>query len=776
MNIHELLEKIAAAEVPAEIEFEKNSKTTIYPARYVPTVDANERVYLDGKWDVKRFPFESEITSVIPDETIYQPGVLFRADPEIDPKNIESWNRTNMKHIHPEDGAVLIKEVPIPAEWDGKKIFLRFNAVYPAAHFYLNGELIGEHFCGLIPVEFDVTDRIIPGEKAAVTIRLFRYHPLINLDMPRHSMDYAGIAQSAYFHAVQPVYIKERNIAASLNYLNHGLIHGEVRIHNSTEQSAETSLDLVLLDAQHNEQAHINLQKVTIKPHETSVVKVNVNLQNPVPWSDENPYLYTLSLRLNSLRQHVQDLSQKIGFRTFSVSQKAPKWNNKFIKFRGINYLGFHPKHGLYQPRSWLKQNLLLMKRANINAIRTHYTASEDLCELCDELGFYLIQEVTIDWAAHHLDKRDHMGVILRRLEGVLRRDREHPSLAAVSIGNENLAPTQESRAVFWSNMNLLYAVAKKLAPHVMTMFPPPGPANKIKFLMETRVGDIADVHYSFVPVKSLHENGSMVQAESWEGPHTTVTSEQALQQSSGWHGVWFSSEWGLMNYPPDLIHSPYNSIIADTPEMLLSNKNSQQVFWERFNREWSYMRDSEDCLGGAFFPWMCAGVGAPWGWTYWGEDADWGVVMHDLTPKSNFWVIRQLYAPILLPQKTIFKKEDNSINITVKNLHHQRDLSECTIRILMGTGGHFMGILRYWEDITFACAGGETQTVSIPVKNESSQKALSENLPVVCRIVVLAPDKTRIIMHDLLVIPETAADSINRPVSIGPDANLADL
>jgi hypothetical protein len=331
-----------------------------------------------------------------------------------------------------------------------------------------------------------------------------------------------------------------------------------------------------------------------------------------------------------------------------------------------------------------------------------------------------------------------------------------------------------EHHDAFWAHMHAFDRLAKKLSPDRFTMFPPPGPANKIKGLLETRVGDVADTHYSFKFVQELNETGKLTEPKSWQGPFETLTRQQLLDR--GWCGVWFSSEYGLMNYPPDVLNGPYLSIIGDVLENPLSGKNSQQVFIDRVGREWGIMRDDPACLGGAFFPWMCSGSGDAWGWMLWGEDADWGVVTHDLLPKPSFWALRVIYSPVILPQRTTWKPGQTELVLPVRNLYNAIDLSACTFRTMLGGGMPFIGQLRAWKDIPVSCAPGESVEVRVPIWNEKTLEALNSGSPAVCRCVILDPKGYRPITADVLIAPESLQDGRDAEVPIGPDANLAAL
>ncbi len=467
-----------------------------------------------------------------------------------------------------------------------------------------------------------------------------------------------------------------------------------------------------------------------------------------------------------------QYVTYRTGFRRFEVANGRATLNGRPVKFRGVNHLTYHPDHGMHTPREWLRQCLTLMKRANVNAIRTHFLGPPALADLCDELGIYLMQELPIDWGTNYIHDPLWVGPALKRLEGGVRRDRHHPSVMVWSVGNENMPQDAKVADEGWHHLRLYDRFVKQLDPSRPTMFPPPGPANKIKGIFEVRVGDIADTHYSFDLVREFNETGVVTNPRSWEADMQTVTREDAMKQ--GWSGVWFSSEYGISNFIPDLLHAPYASVITDTPEDPLSGENTLEVFYRRLAREWGYMRDDPTCLGGAYFPWLCSGTGDnPWGWVRWGEDADWGVITADLLPKPQFWALRVLFSPVQFPNRVTWHKGETEIVFQVRNHYNQIDLRDCTLRTMMAGGGRYMAMMRNWKDIPIEGEPGELATIRIPIWNEASLKSLENGNAFPCRCILLDPNGFRPITADILVIPEAVIDKLDETMPVGPDAEM---
>lgn len=775
-------EKIVAMQLnsdrPCEMRFADGSATVVRPQRFVPqTVTREMRIALNGSWMVQRWPFAAAEEQLVRGsenpgkwEKIPQPGKVFYADPDERGEDIANWNRVTLAHIDPADGAVMKKTVAVPPEFAGRRVFLRFDAIYPAARVYVNGQAVGEHLSGLTPFEADVTEMLAAGETATIAVRLLRRHAHVQLDMPRHAMEFAGICQDCCIFAVEKCHVVDFHLKNSVaENLADAVVEGTVEILNTGDLDQKCTLETKLVNSR-NLAAYAVSDEFVAPAGRRATRKVRIDVPNVELWNDEKPNLYDVSLVLKCSGQPDRTVVFRTGFRRFEIRDGKPFLNGNPIKFRGVNHLTYHPQGGMYTPEVWLRKNLDLMKRANVNAIRTHFLAPEILATICDEIGMYLLQELPFDWGTDFVHNPEWLGPGMLRFEAGVRRDRHHPAVMVWCLGNENLPNLRTRKDDGYNHLRILGKLVKTLDPTRPTMFPPPGPANKIRGILETRFGDIADTHYSFRMIRDLNETGRFENPETWEGPLEIITREQAL--AGGWSGTWFSSEYGIFNYQPDLMNSPYLSILTDEKEDALSGKNTLQAFHERLKREWNYMRDDERCLGGAYFPWLCAGVGDPWGWVRWGEDADWGVVTSELLPKPAFWAMREIFSPVQFPERVAWQKGQREIEFEIHNRYNSIDFRDCELRVMTGGGPPYMGQMRSWRKVELSAKPGATARVRAPLWVKRSIEALEEGLPCVMRCVFLDPSGFRPIMADVLVIPEKIGDKED-VMPVGPDAQM---
>lgn len=160
------------------------------------------------------------------------------------------------------------------------------------------------------------------------------------------------------------------------------------------------------------------------------------------PWSDDHPRLH-----LAVLSNDVDRIEERIGFR--SVEIRGNQWlvNGRKLRLRGVNRHEYHPELGRVFDEDACREGLLLMKRHNINAIRTsHYPPHPRLFDLADELGFWVMDECdlethafeTIEWEGNPSDDPRWRDALLQRMDRMIRRDRNHPSIICWSLGNES--------------------------------------------------------------------------------------------------------------------------------------------------------------------------------------------------------------------------------------------------------------------------------------------------------------------------------------------------
>ncbi|WP_371774096.1 glycoside hydrolase family 2 TIM barrel-domain containing protein [Streptomyces sp. NBC_01438] len=159
------------------------------------------------------------------------------------------------------------------------------------------------------------------------------------------------------------------------------------------------------------------------------------------PWTAETPRLYDAELVTPGER-----IALRVGFRTVAVEDGVIKVNGRRLLFRGVNRHEFHPETGRTVDARTMRHDLVLMKRHNINAVRTsHYPPHPAFLDLCDELGLWVIDEcdlethgfVDLEWRGNPVDDERWTPALLDRAERMVERDKNHASVIIWSLGNE---------------------------------------------------------------------------------------------------------------------------------------------------------------------------------------------------------------------------------------------------------------------------------------------------------------------------------------------------
>jgi beta-galactosidase len=317
------------------------------------------------------------------------------------------------------------REFQFPAEWAGRAVVLRFEGVDSCAKVWLNGHELGYSMGSRLPVEFDVSDTVVAGRNV-LAVRVHQWSAGSYLE-DQDMWWLSGIFRDVTLVARPPRALDDFFVHTDYDHVTG---HGTLRIDVSTPARL-TVEELGLVDV-----AADGTYEMAVEP-----------------WSAELPRLYRGMLATDAERVPVA-----IGFRTVAVEDGLFTVNGRRIQFRGVNRHEWHPDHGRAVTYETMRADLLLMKRHNINAVRTsHYPPHPRFLDLCDEFGLWVIAEcdlethgfVTVGWRGNPSDDPRWRDAYLDRIRRTVERDKNHPSVIMWSLGNEagrgaNLAAMSE--------------------------------------------------------------------------------------------------------------------------------------------------------------------------------------------------------------------------------------------------------------------------------------------------------------------------------------------
>ncbi len=344
------------------------------------------------------------------------------------------------------------REFTLPENFEGKEIFINFGAVKAGFFLYINGRKVGYSQGSMTPAEFDVTDYVTPGVNT-VTAEVYRYTDGTYLE-DQDMWFLSGIYRSVYLYAEEKVCVRDFFADTSLtNDYKDGTLNLEVDIKNYGE-NAQCSIEVTLVDGA--EQKKIAAEKFTAVSGKT-VLRFSHTEENARAWSAETPNLYSLVIALKKGSKVLSAKAVRIGFRKTEIKGNVLYINGKKVIIKGVNRHDFDPDNGWAIPDFRYEQDLYLMKQANINAIRTsHYPNREMLYDMCDELGFYVMDEADVE--SHGVrrkncpgDNPDFTEAVCDRARRMVLRDRSHACVCFWSLGNEagdGTNFTEEKKAV----------------------------------------------------------------------------------------------------------------------------------------------------------------------------------------------------------------------------------------------------------------------------------------------------------------------------------------
>ncbi len=318
------------------------------------------------------------------------------------------------------------REIFVPADWKGKEIFAHFGSVTSNIYLWVNGKYVGYSEDSKLETEFNLTPYLIPGKENLICFQIFRWCDGSYLE-DQDFFRFSGVARDSYLFARDKKRIADIRVTPDLeNNYTDGILNIDLSL------TANAPVDLILKDAAGNTVANATASKSG-----RTVMKVN----NPLKWTAETPNLYTLTA---SMKGSDEVIPVNVGFRKIELTGKQILVNGKPVLFKGANRHELDPDGGYVVSPERMIQDIELMKKLNINAVRTcHYPDDPLWYDLCDKYGIYVVAEANIEshgmgygeetLAKNPAYKKAHM----ERNQRNVQRNFNHPSIIFWSLGNE---------------------------------------------------------------------------------------------------------------------------------------------------------------------------------------------------------------------------------------------------------------------------------------------------------------------------------------------------
>lgn len=564
----------------------------------------------------------------------------------------------------------------LPEEWGKKQVFLHFEGVQSAFYVWVNGEKVGYSQGSMEPSEFRITPWLKKGENL-IAVEVYKYSDgsyLEDQDMWR----FGGIHRAVYLYATEDIRIQDFGVRTVLDedYKDATLqISPEIAVYDGQSGDGYT-IEGRLFDGAGNVVLDSVLSQDVVpiinSDHKAAIMNdrfpqrgirkfawLSAKVGNPEKWSAETPYLYTLVLSLSdSTGRVVEQASTRVGFRSVKIKNGRFLVNGKPVRFRGVNRHEHDPVTAKVMSEEGMIRDILLMKQANINAVRTaHYPDVPRWYELCDEYGLYVMDEANIE--THGLrgmlaSDTEWTHAFMDRAIRMAARDRNHPSVVVWSMGNES---------GYGFNFAAISAWLKD--------YDPTRPVHYEGAQDEVKDPETVDIISRFYPrLQQAYLNPNIPEGESRE-----------RAENARWERLLGIAE--RTNDVRPVLTSEYAHAMGNA----MGN----------FKEYWDEIYSNPRMLGGFIWEWADHGIFTTTKdgkriVNYGGDFGDRpnlnnfcldGVVFSDRTVTPKYWEVKKVYQPVLIELV-----EQKPLRIRVTNRSHHTGLSGYTIEWSISVNG----------------------------------------------------------------------------------------
>ena len=341
------------------------------------------------------------------------------------------------------------REINIPSNWDGKRVIAHFGSVTSNIYLYVNGKFAGYAEDSKVAAEFDITPFLKKG-KNLIAFQTFRW------------CDGSWCEDQDFWRLSGP---------ARENYLyarskDHRLL--DVRVETELKNNYKDGYLNITAKVQGNTLAYFGLydpdgKEVIVTGTDNvknGVAKYQLRVKNVRKWSAETPNLYTLvvsPIQNGGMYLPYEIVQVKVGFRKVEIKNKQFLVNGQPVLLKGANRHEIDPDEGYNLSEQRMIQDIMMMKRMNINAVRTcHYPDDPRWYDLCDKYGLYVVAEANQE--SHGFQYGDDAAAkkpefakqIMERNQHNVSMFYNHPSIVTWSMGNETVMGDNFLKAYKW--------------------------------------------------------------------------------------------------------------------------------------------------------------------------------------------------------------------------------------------------------------------------------------------------------------------------------------
>lgn len=346
------------------------------------------------------------------------------------------------------------RDIEVPANWDGRDIYLHIGGAKSGVYVYVNGKEVGYSEDSKNPAEFLINNYLQPG-KNTLTLKIFRWSTGSFLEC-QDFWRISGIERDVFIYSQPKVSVKDFRVVSTLNnqYKDGVFKLGvDVKNHNASAKPATVSYELTDKSGSVVASASKELQ---IAPNSFKTVDFESTLKDVAKWTSETPNLYKLVITVKEDGKETEFVPFNVGFRKIEIKEVAElngsgkpmvlfMVNGQPIKLKGVNIHEHNPETGHYVTEELMRRDFELMKQNNLNSVRLcHYPQDRRFYELCDEYGLYVYDEANIESHGMYYNLSSSLGnnylwlkPHMDRTINMFERNKNYPSLTIWSLGNE---------------------------------------------------------------------------------------------------------------------------------------------------------------------------------------------------------------------------------------------------------------------------------------------------------------------------------------------------
>ncbi|MCC5930744.1 MAG: DUF4981 domain-containing protein [Cyclobacteriaceae bacterium] len=543
-----------------------------------------------------------------------------------------------------------VKEFSVPADWDNKQIILHMAGVSSAVMVYVNGQKVGYSQDSRLPAEFDLTNYLTSGlNKLALEVYKFSDGSYLeDMDFWRLS----GIFRDVFIRAIPKISLWDVYARPDVNLHDKT---GVIRLHYtaanfSSRPSSACSIAVTIFSPAGDpiKTRHFRIEELKTG-FNNEIILEPIEIANVDLWYDDNPVQYSVGVELIQDNNVIQAYSLPVGFRKVEVDGEKILFNGKLLHVRGVNRHEFSPDQGYVVSMDEMIRDIVLMKQANVNFVRTaHYPHDPRWYELCNQYGLMVMNEANVEshGLSYHLkvlpgDLPEWENAVADRMKRMVIRDRQLPSVVMWSLGNE---------AGFGNAFLKMREVTRQFDPE-----------NRIISYADMNLAaDIDSQTYPSINWLKDHLKGKALR----KGERGQLTFEEQ-------HGPYPSGRPFLLN---EYAHAMGNSL------------GNLQDYWDLF-----YEHDM--LPGGFIWDWQDQGLyknreNPAEGFVYGGDFGDYpndgnfcinGLIAANRMPHPHYYELKKVYQPVAF---SIINQ--NPLTIEITNRHLSNDLGNYNFRYIL--------------------------------------------------------------------------------------------